>query len=166
MGRGGQKPPAARRVLAEAGLVLAITAAAALTSWLLRTPRLPLAAERTVYEFELKQPLVAAAQALALYEAGSHLFVDTRAGLAPSSPRIPGALNLRLEQFDDDLAAIIDFIAPEDPLVLYGVGIQATAAVAGRLAERGYLQLNLLDGGLDAWTAAGGPLSRGREESR
>ncbi len=154
---------APRRLLGEAGLVLAIALAATLVSWLVRTPRLPLAAERPVYEFELKQPLIPAAAALALYEAGSHLFIDTRAGLAAGAPRIPGALSLRPEQFDDDLAAIIDFIAPDDPLVLYGESLQASAAVAGRLAERGYLQLSLLDGGLAAWTAAGGPLSRRRE---
>jgi len=157
---------ACRRTVGEAGLVLAIALVAALASWLARTPRLPLAAERAVYEFELKQPLIAAAAALAHYEAGSHLFVDTRAGLAAGAPRIPGALILRPEQFDDDLAAIIDFIAPEDPIVLYGDRLQAAAAVAGRLAERGYLELSLLDGGLGAWEAAGGPLSRGREGNR
>ncbi len=155
-----------RRLLAEAGLVLAIALAAALVSWLWRTPRLPLAAEPAVYEFELKQPLIAAATALAHYEAGSHLFVDTRAGLAAGAARIPGALSLRPEQFADDLAAVIDFMAPEDPIVLYGDRLQATAAVAGRLAERGYRELSLLDGGLPAWTAAGGPLSRSREEER
>ena len=155
---------ACRRLLAEAGLVLAIALVAALASWLLRTPRLPLAAERAVYEFELKQPLIPAAAALAHYKAGSHLFVDTRTGLAAGAPRIPGALSVRPEQFADDLAAIIDFMAPEDPIVLYGDRLQATAAVAGRLAERGYRELSLLDGGLAAWTAAGGPLSRSREE--
>jgi rhodanese-related sulfurtransferase len=150
---------------AEASIVLGIALAATALSWALRSPRLPLVAARDIYEFELKQPLLSAAAALALYEAGSHLFIDTRAGLAASAPRIPGALSLRPEQFDDDFAAIIDFIAPEDPLVLYGESLQASAAVAGRLAERGYAQLSLLEGGLAAWQAAGGPLSRSREES-
>lgn len=149
------------RNLAEAGLLLALALAAALASWALRTPRLPLAAERSVYEFELKQPLIGAGEALALYEAGSHLFVDTRSGLAPAAPRIPGALVITPEGFDDELAALIDFIAPEDPIVLYGDRLQAAAAVASQLAARGYAQLSLLDGGLAAWQAAGGPLSAG-----
>jgi len=152
---------ACSRTLAEAGLLVALTLVAAAASWALRPPRLPLAAERSVYEFELKQPLIGAEAALARYEAGSHLFVDTRAGLAADAPRIPGALAITSAGFADELAAVIDFIAPEDPIVLYGDGLQATAAVAGQLAARGYTQLSLLDGGLAAWRAAGGPLSDG-----
>lgn len=149
------------RSLAEAGLLLALALVAMLASWGLRTPRLPLAAERSIYEFELKQPLVSADDALAHYEAGSHLFVDTRSDLAVGAPRIPGAFVITPEGFDDELAALIDFIAPEDPIVLYGDRLQAAAAVASQLAARGYAQLSLLDGGLAAWQAAGGPLSAG-----
>jgi len=154
---------ASGRLLGEAGLIAAVALLAAALSWGLRSPRLPLAAARDVYEFELKQPLIGAAAALAHYEAGSHLFVDTRSGLAPGAPRIPGALPLRPERFEDDLAAAIDFIAPEEPIILYGDRLQAAAAVASLLAERGYAELSLLEGGLAAWQAAGGPLSGGRE---
>lgn len=157
LGTGGE----CSRSLAEAGLLLALALAATLASWSLRTPRLPLAAERSIYEFELKQPLVGADEALALYEAGSHLFVDTRSDLTTGAPRIPGAFVITPEGFDDELAALIDFIAPEDPIILYGDRLQAAAAVASQLAARGYAQLSLLDGGLAAWQAAGGPLSAG-----
>lgn len=147
-----------RRSLIEAAAVLIVALVCALGSWLIRTPRLPLAADREVYEFELEQPLLSPAQALARYEAGTHLFVDTREIDLSSRPHIPGALSLRPATFDDDLLAVIDFLYPEDPIVLYGDRLQSTAAVAGRLAERGYEDLALIAGGFDAWRAAGGPV--------
>ncbi len=149
--------PACTRTLREAGAILMLTLLCALAAWLLRTPRLPLLADGEAYEFEIAQPLVDAATAQTLFEAGSHLFVDTRDLARFDLARVPGAMNVRPESFDDDLSALIDFIYPDDPILLYGDRLQATAAVAGRFAERGYTELTLLAGGFDAWREAGGP---------
>ncbi len=150
--------PACARSLREAGIILLLSLLCALAAWLLRTPRLPLMAELDVYEFEIAQPLVDGAAALVLFEAGSHLFVDTRDPSLFDQARVPGAMNVRPASFDEDLSALIDFIYPEDPILLYGDRLQATAAVAGRFAERGYEDLTLLMGGFDAWRETGGPV--------
>jgi len=148
----------AGRVLREAGVILTVTLILALAAWLLRDPRLPLVADVGVYEFEIEHPLLTAEEALRFYEEGSHLFIDTREPALEGMPHLPGAMQVRPARFDDDLRAIIDFIFPEDPLILYGDGLQATAAVAGRFTERGYEQVSLLGGGLRAWRKAGGPV--------
>ena len=148
----------ARRTLAEAGIVLLVALLLAAGSWLARSPRLPLAADRDVYEFELEHPLMSAAQAMVRYEAGTHLFVDARELELAEHAHVPGALSLRPSSFDDDLLAVHDFLFPEDPILLYGDRLQSTAAVAGRLAERGYTDLALIAGGFAAWRAAGGPV--------
>jgi rhodanese-related sulfurtransferase len=149
---------ACARSLREAGVILLLTLICTLAAWLMRSPRLPLIAEREAYEFEIAQPLVDAATALAYYEAGSHLFVDTRQLAKFDQARVPGAMSVRPESFEDDLSGLIDFIYPEDPILLYGDRLQGTAAVAGRFAERGYEDLTLLAGDFAAWREAGGPV--------
>ena len=139
-------------------MILAVTLLVALISWLLRTPRLPLSADLSVYELEIDHPLLTIEEALRLYEEGSHLFIDTREPDLESMTRLPGAMQVRPMRFDDDLRVIIDFVFPEDPLILYGDGLQSTAAVAGRFTERGYEDVSLLGGGLKDWERAGGPV--------
>ena len=151
-----------RGLLTEAALVLAVAAALAAASWLVRTPRLSLAADVEAYALDLGFPVVDAAGALALYDANSHLFIDTRPVDPATAARIPGSLPIRLVSFDDDLIAVLDFMAPEDPLLLYGDGnLQILAAVAERLTGRGFTVLPLMRGSLPAWRAAGGPVSGG-----
>ncbi len=161
-------PVAARRFDRDSGSRLAGTgreaallllAAAILTAggWALRPERLPLSADPAYYELELAAPLVAAAEAMALYDAGDHLFVDTRPG-APATT-VPGAFLVREDTFDDDLLRSFDFLSPTDPLVIFGDGDLAAASnVAGRLADRGWTDLRIMSGGLAAWAAAGGPV--------
>lgn len=140
--------------------LLLLLAAALLTAagWALRPERLPLRADPTYYELELAAPLVAVAEAMALYDAGDHLFLDTRPG-APATT-VPGAFLVREDSFDDDLLRSFDFLTPADPLVLFGDGDLAAASnVAGRLKDRGWTDLRIMSGGLAAWAAAGGPVS-------
>jgi len=171
----------------ESVALLALAAALAAAAWLARSPRLPLRADEVVYAQELGYPLIDPAEAVALYRDNLALIVDTRAGdegagagdpgrpgdsaaaggaaaaagapLRPGRERVPGALVIREATFDDDLLALHDFLTPEDRLVLHGDGnLQVLAAVAARLARRGYTNLVLMRGDLDAWRAAGGPL--------
>ena len=148
-------------VVREAALLLAAALVAATTAWALRTPRLPLRADETAYLQEWAAPVISAGEAVALYAAGSHHFVDTR-DPAPGAARVPGAFVIRPDSFADDLLAAADFIYPEDPIVLYGSGDAApVSSVAARFQERGYAQVVIMLGDLAGWRAAGGPTSGG-----
>lgn len=147
----------------QALLLLGIAAAAAAASWALRDPRLPLRADSAFYELELAAPLVEAAEALRLYEAGDHLFIDTRPVAPGTTATIPASMLVRAASFDDDLLAVFDFLRPEDPLVLFGDGdLNGVSNVAARLRDRGFQDLTILRGGLDAWRRAGGECTEPR----
>lgn len=148
----------------EAGLVL-LVAILATGAWWARTPdRLPLLADPTVYELELEAPLLTMPEALVFYEEGVHLFVDTRTD--PGTETVPGAFVIRAATFDDDLLANFDFMYPEDPLILFGNGnMTVTSNIAGRLIERGYENVVILQGGLAAWKKAGGETSPTKREN-
>jgi rhodanese-related sulfurtransferase len=148
----------------EAAILLAVALLVAVASWALRDPRLPLRADPLRYEEELTVPLVKIAEAFELYEEGLHIFVDTRPLELEAVPHIPGALSIRSATFADDLRKVADFIYPEDPLILYGEGdVSAVAAVANRFEERGYENIQILAGGIEAWRRAGKPISGGEE---
>jgi rhodanese-related sulfurtransferase len=150
-------------ILREAGLLLAAAVLLTVVSWAVRPDRLPLAADPSFYELDLAAPLVTPEEARALYDAGDHLFIDVRPGHPAAA--VPGAMTVREDSFDDDLLAVFDFMTPEDPLVLYGDGaLSAASNVAGRLQDRGWTDVVIMSGGLEAWQAAGGPVST-REEA-
>ncbi|PJA73882.1 hypothetical protein CO151_10860 [bacterium CG_4_9_14_3_um_filter_65_15] len=149
-----------RRPLMEACALSVIVLAVTAVSWALRPDRLPLSADPTFYKLELDAPLIATKQAVALYDAGTHLFVDTRPGPIGATPTIPGSVPIRQDSFDDDLLDLFDFITPEDPLILFGDGnLSLASSIAARLKARGYVDLEILSGGLEAWRAAGAPLT-------
>ncbi len=151
------------RPLREAALLLALSLAAAGLSWAVRTPRLPLRADLSAYELDLGFPVVPAAEAVALFLENACVPVDTRPG--DQARRIPGSFSLRQETFDDDLRDVFDFLSPADPLLVYGDGnLLVAAAVAGRLRERGFTDLRLLQGSLEAWEQAGGEVHVGDGE--
>ncbi len=159
MGERAMKRSFFSRVMGETLLLAALTLVAVSVSWALRTPRFPLVAEISDYEMDLDYPVLAVSDCVAFYEAGTHLFIDTR-DLTEPSPYIPGAFSISLDSFDEDLREVFDFIYPEDALLLYGDGrLQATAAVAARFEERGYQVDGIMRGGLEAWRKAGGELS-------
>lgn len=146
--------------LRQAGSLLLLAAAASLVLWAVRSDRLPLLADPDAYALDLPVPMISQAEARRFYEAGSHLFIDTRR--ADAAGGIPGALVVREGSFADDLAAVMDFVYPEDSLILYGDATPLpVAAVAIRFLERGYRNIWILQGGLTAWGLGGGPLREG-----
>ena len=162
----GNAADSRRSLVREAFVLIAAALLLALGSWLVRTPRLPLKADFSLYELELAAPRISATQARELFEGGAHLFIDTRPiDDIESTPHIPGAFQIRAESFDDDLAGLLDFIYPEDPLVLYGgEDLQSLSAIATRFQARGYEQLSLMAGGMAGWQKAGGETSGGEPE--
>jgi len=138
--------------------------------WAVRPDKLPLIADATYYKLELTAPLVNIPEALDFYEVGDHLFVDVRSDETANGNIIPGAFIIREASMDDDLAANMEFLFPEDKIIPYGSGdLMVPANIAARLQERGFSDLVILKGGLGAWTAAGGPVSQriapGQEEA-
>ena len=147
----------------QAALLLGLAVLATAASWLLRSDRLSLRADPAFYELELAAPLIDATEALRFYEAGDHLFIDTRPVVPGSAPTIPAAMPIRQESFDDDLLEVFDFLRPEDPVILFGDGdLNAVSNVAGRLRDRGFQDLAILRGGLGAWRQAGGETTQPR----
>ena len=146
--------------LRETGLLLLLALSVTVAAWLIRPEKMALRAETAFYELELDAPLVAVADALVLYDTGSHLFLDTRAAGPGSFVTIPGALPVRVTTFDDDLYENRDFLYPEDPVVLFGDGnLPAVSDVAALLLERGFEEITIMGGDLEAWRRAGGPLT-------
>lgn len=153
-------PSPLRAAARQALLLLALSAALAAARWAAWPPRLPLVADAADYELDLSAPLVDVETARHHYDAGLHLFIDTREAGPEAADAVPGAFTVRPGSFDDDMLALLDIIVPEDRLVLYGDGNLAQANnVAARLVQRGYANVELLKGGLAAWRAAGGPVS-------
>ncbi len=147
----------------EAGILLLVAVLATGGWWARNTDRLPLRADPAFYQLELEAPLLAIREALAFYDDGAHLFVDTRIG---GSETIPGSLFIREATFDDDLLNNFDFMFAEDTLIIFGDGnLTATSNIAGRLKERGYQNVHILRGGLPAWIKGGGPTSSADREA-
>ena len=145
----------------QALVLAAITLVLGVGSWLVRPDRLPLRADAEFYTLDLPAPLVAVATALPLHEDGSHVFVDTRPD-ADLDSAVAGAFIVRAAHFDDDLAEAADFLYPEDPVIVYGEDSPVPVGdVAALLLARGFEDVRILQGGLEAWRAAGGPLEGG-----
>jgi rhodanese-related sulfurtransferase len=141
----------------EAARLLVIAVVVAAVAWAVRPERLPLVADAAVYELDLPVDLVSAVEARRLFDDGTHYFVDTRPGEPAAG--IPGSFVVREISFAADLEAILDFLYPSDPLILYGADHPLpVAGVAARLLDQGYEDVRILQGGLAAWTRAGGPL--------
>jgi 3-mercaptopyruvate sulfurtransferase SseA len=142
----------------EAVILSAIILIAGVGSWLVRPDRLTLTPNPTAYQVDLPAPLISLDDALDSYESGQHVFIDTRPD-ATLETAIPGAFIVRTESFGDDLARAMDFVYPEDPLILYGEDdLLPVGDVASRFLARGYANIWIMDGGLASWRHAGGPI--------
>jgi membrane protein DedA with SNARE-associated domain/rhodanese-related sulfurtransferase len=82
--------------------------------------------------------------------------VDVRTTRSFAAQHIPGALRMTLKEVDEQLAAL-----PRDgEIVLYCTcpNEASAARVARHLMDRGFTRVRPLEGGLDAWIAAGLPV--------
>ncbi len=143
-------------ILRETLLLVVITLVLATLSWALRPPRLPLQADLAIYELDLGFPVISAAEAVACYDANSHLFIDTRGG-GDHTRRVPGAVPIGQDSFDAELREVFDFMDPEEPLLLIGDGnLVMIAVLAERLKDKGYGDITIMEGTLETWAEAGG----------
>ncbi len=138
-----------------------VTAVVTSVSWIMRDDGLPFAADPVGYELELAAPLTSTEEALVLYDEGDYLVVDTRTATNGDFQTIPGAFFIREATFDDDLLEYFDFMTTEDHFILFGDGdLFPVSNIAARMDERGYENLVILKGGLEAWLGAGGEVSQ------
>lgn len=91
-----------------------------------------------------------------LIQAGRVALVDTREPAVFGRARLPGAINLPLEELETRLAEL--HMLPAAP-VLYCRGGDKTKDLAAKLAEQG-LPVAFLEGGVLAWEASGFKLQR------
>jgi rhodanese-related sulfurtransferase len=167
MTRASERRPARRAsLLREAGALLCAATALAAVVWAARDDRIPLLPDARVYEQDLPAPVLTVDEALRSYEEGLAIFVDTREETGEETICVPGAFFVRESSFDDDLYAAREWIYPEDDLVLYGSGdLLRVGSVAARFLERGYENVRIMAGGLEAWRRAGGEVVTRAEEA-
>ena len=145
----------------EACLLFLFAVIVTWVTWVMRDDGLPFAADPVGYELELAAPLTSTEEALALYDEGDYLFVDTRTATNGDFETIPGAFFIREDTFDDDLLEYFDFMTTEDHFILFGDGdLFPVSNIAARMKDRGYENLFILKGGLEAWLRTGGEISQ------
>lgn len=144
--------------LVEAVRLVLIILALGVATWVVRPDRLPLRANAEFYALDLPAPLVAVDEALKAFDEGTVVFVDTRPE-ADLDTAIPGAFIVRATTFASDLDEVRDFIYPGDALILYGADAPVPVGdVAALFQARGHSDVRILQGGLEAWRRAGGPI--------
>jgi len=93
--------------------------------------------------------------------AGAELvqFVDVRSQESFGKGHIPGALNILLS----DLEKNQDKISPVKKVVVYGNGEDEASRVAITLFDLNFFNVYVLEGGIEAWSGAGGQIVAGSE---
>lgn len=95
--------------------------------------------------------------------AGGALAIDAREEGLYGDGHLPGARILPLGALDDRLEAFRQAVPAERTLVVYcnGYGCPDSFDLAQRLAEAGYRDLRVFEGGFPEWRDAGLPVEKG-----
>ena len=88
------------------------------------------------------------------------LVVDLRPSADFEKGHVAGSKNVQLSQFDPENKQLAP--ARELPVVLVCKAGDSASAAAKRLRKAGFKNVNLLEGGVQAWQAADLPLVKGR----
>jgi membrane protein DedA with SNARE-associated domain/rhodanese-related sulfurtransferase len=112
--------------------------------------------ERRRFYKLLRLARISVAELRGLIDSGqAPAIVDVRTGRSYAAQHIPGALRMTLEELSEQLAAL-----PRDgEIILYCTcpNEVSAARVARALMDHGFTRVRPLEGGLDAWLAAGLP---------
>lgn len=94
------------------------------------------------------------------HESQGALFIDARPVEFFNQQRIAGAENLPLNLFDFVFAMRFAMMDPEQDVIVYGRNISRRydELVAGKLTQRGMVNVRVLDGGLRQWLRDGLPV--------
>jgi rhodanese-related sulfurtransferase len=112
--------------------------------------------------YESRLPQITVEQALALFESGETLFVDSRDRKDYEKDHIPGAINLPQRIWVEVWPEMQSQVPRDRTLVLYCYGGHCGLSTrqAKRLLAEGYENFLILDRGWDGWTEAGNPTHR------
>ena len=102
---------------------------------------------------------ISLAEARALFDAGTAIFVDVRAGSEYAAGHIPGALTITSKELETRLEAL-----PEGTVIIaYGDAARPESGQRGAqiFMELGYPKTIALEGGFQAWRDAGHPVEPG-----
>ena len=100
------------------------------------------------------------AQLTALVNRDNALVVDLRPSADFEKGHVAGSKNVQMSQFDPENKQLAP--ARELPVVLVCKAGDTAPAAAKRLRKAGFNNVNLLEGGVQAWQAADLPLIKGR----
>jgi rhodanese-related sulfurtransferase len=100
------------------------------------------------------------AQLTALVNREDALVVDLRPAADFEKGHIAGSKNVQMSQFDPENRQLAP--ARALPVVLVCKAGQTAAGAATRLRKAGFINVGVLDGGIQAWQAADLPLVKGR----
>jgi rhodanese-related sulfurtransferase len=103
------------------------------------------------------------AEARTTYDKDLALFIDARPADQYAEARIPGAVSLPADAFDDHFPDAADKIEASPFLVIYCEGGDCSDAihVGERLVEYGFLGIRIMVDGFEPWAKAGNPVSKG-----
>ena len=103
---------------------------------------------------------VDAQEAMRLVDNPRVLVVDTCDTRDFLRQHIPGAISLPYHGFDEHYRTFAKSVSKDRPLLLYcyGTGCGLAARVGKRLITKGYTEVTILRGGIEAWKAANLPL--------
>ncbi len=103
------------------------------------------------------------AEARAMWEKGSAMFLDAREPADYVTGHIGGAFNLPALSFEDHFVEVSAMLVPSQNIIAYCDGTQCdlSQSLATRLKQLGFTNTHILFNGWTAWKQAGGPISKG-----
>jgi len=86
--------------------------------------------------------------------------IDVREADEFAAGHIPGAVHMSRGLLEFKLSASPELAARDNPIVLYCKTGGRAALAASVLLDMGYLHVQSIAGGIDAWVASGGPVAK------
>lgn len=108
-------------------------------------------------------PAVSATEAMGDYGNGQTLIVDAMPGNFYRKEHIKGAVNMPMDLFDIMYLMTLSEEDKDRKILVYGNTISRPydLEIAGKLMLRGFTNVKVLEGGLEAWQAHGFPVEQG-----
>ena len=99
---------------------------------------------------------------LAEYLSGDVLIVDARPREQYEAGHVAGAIHFDFSQFQDNIAKISRWLPPDDMIVIVGTRDGGEfQRIRQMLTSNGFKQIKRLEGPVNQWSEAGGPMVQG-----